>query len=326
MNPWGGIPAPQNKQDVNSILFSDVKLPDGVSVEWIKLYDSSVGISVFFNEYHGDPITLPSFKVLDVGFRRHAGKNKTCVQIVLRDDDMHELFFRLCLDLADSIAGGTQSNVLHRIMARLEEWRRLLSVAQKKLSKRQQKGLIGELAFLSEILLVEMGPMAAAKAWTGPAGSPRDFTKGLTFFEVKSNRGALDHSVIVSSENQLTTSAEEELFLCVIGINEDPINGSSLNSIVEDVRDAFAHDHQALAYLNNLLASAGYSDLFDYSDTKWVKESFRYYYVDVGFPKIVPSSIPVEISEVSYRLDLSHLDEYELDEAAIRARIDAKHV
>ena len=76
MNPWGGIPAPQNKQDVNSILFSDVKLPDGVSVEWIKLYDSSVGISVFFNEYHGDPITLPSFKVLDVGFRRHAGKTR----------------------------------------------------------------------------------------------------------------------------------------------------------------------------------------------------------------------------------------------------------
>ena len=326
MNPWDGIPAPQNKQDVNSILFSDVEFPDGVSIEWIKLYDSSVGISVFFNEYRGDLITLPSFKVLDVGFRRHARKNKTCVQIVLRDDDMHELFFRLCLDLADSIAGGAQSNVLHRIVDRLEEWKRLLSVAQKKLSKRQQKGLIGELAFLKEILLVEMGPLAAAKAWTGPTGSSRDFTKGLTFFEVKSNRGAQERSVIISSENQLTTSAEEELFLCVIGINEDPMNGLSLDSIVEDVRDAFVQDPQALAYLNNLLTLAGYSDLFDYSDTKWVKESFRYYYVDVGFPKIVPSSIPVEISEVSYRLDLSHLDEYELDEAAIRARIDAKHV
>ena len=321
MNPWGGIPAPQNKQDVNSILFSDVEFPDGVSIEWIKLYDSSVGISVFFNEYQGDLITLPSFKVLDVAFRRHTRKNKTCIQIVLRDDDMHELFFRLCLDLADSIAGGAQSNVLHRIVDRLEEWKRLLSAAQKKLSKRQQKGLIGELAFLREILLVEMGPLAAAKAWTGPTGSSRDFTKGLTFFEVKSNRGAQEHSVIISSENQLTTSAEEELFLCVIGINEDPINGLSLDSIVEDVRDAFVQDPQALAYLNSLLTLAGYSDLFDYSDTKWVKESFRYYYVDVGFPKIVPSSIPVEISEVSYRLDLSHLDEYELDEAAIRARM-----
>lgn len=48
MNPWDGIPAPQNKQDVNSILFSDVEFPDGVSIEWIKLHDSSVGISVFF--------------------------------------------------------------------------------------------------------------------------------------------------------------------------------------------------------------------------------------------------------------------------------------
>ena len=321
MNPWDSIPAPQNKQDVNTILFSDIALPDGVSIEWIKFYDSSVGISVYLNEHQGGPIALPSFKVLDLGFRLHVGNNRSCVQIVLRDDDMQELFCRLCLDLADSIAKGTQHNVLHRIVARLEEWKRLLSAAQKKLSKRQQKGLIGELAFLNDILLVEMGPMAAAKAWTGPAGSPRDFTKGLTFFEVKSNRGAQDHSVIVSSENQLATSTEEELFLCVIGINEDPVNGSSLDSIVEDVRGAFAQDPSALSYLNSLLASAGYSDLIDYSDTKWAKEGFRYYYVDEGFPKIVPSSIPVEISEVSYRLDLSHLDEFESDGAAIRARV-----
>lgn len=321
MNPWDCIPAPQSKQDVNSVLFTDIEFPDGVSLEWIRLYNSSVGISVFFNEYQGNPITLPAFKVLDLGFRLHAGNNKSCIQIVLRDDDMQELFFRLCWDLADSIAKGTRHNVLHCIVARLEEWKRLLSAAQKKLSKRQQKGLIGELAFLNDILLEEVGPMTAAKAWTGPTASPRDFTCGLTFFEVKSNRGTQDHSVIVSSENQLDTSVEEELYLCVIGINEDPVNGLSLDAIVNEVRSAFEQDPSALAYLNSLLALAGYSDLVNYSDTKWAKEGFRYYYVDKEFPKIVPSSIPAETSEVSYRLELSHLDQFESNEAAIRARV-----
>ena len=321
MNPWGSIPAPLNKQDVNSILYSGVELPDGVSIEWIKLYDSSVGISIFFNEYLGDPIALPSFKVLDMRFRLHAGHKKSCIQIVLREDEMQELFYRLCLDLADSISKGTQFNVLSRIVSRLEEWKRLLSSAQKKLSKRQQKGLIGELSFLKDILLDEMGPMTAVKSWTGPAGSPRDFTKGFTFFEVKANKGSQDHSVIISSENQLAISEEEELFLCVIGIIEDPTSGLSLNAIVEDVRKVIAEDTAALAYLNSLLAEVGYSDLVDYSDTKWAKESFRYYYVDEGFPAIVPSSIPIGVSEVTYRLDLSHLDNYETDEADIRTRM-----
>ena len=320
MYPWDNIPAPMRKEDVNSILYSDLPLPSGVTVEWIKFYDSSVGISIFFDEYKGAPITLPTFKVLNLGFRLHAGNKKSCVQIVLCESDMQELFYRLCLDLAESLSKGTRFNVLNRIIVRLEEWRHLLSSAQRKLSKREQKGLIGELEFLKDIVLEELEPKAAVESWTGPAGSPRDFTFGMTYFEIKTNRGTQDHSVIISSENQLTTEADEKLFLCVLGVNEDPATGSTLDELVQEVREYVKQDPAALRILNKHLRSAGYSDAADYSDTKWANGSFRYYYVAEQFPKIVPSSIPQELSEVSYRLDLSHLDRFESDEETIRAR------
>lgn len=312
-SPWANIESPSNKSDLNSILVSGYAMPDGVSAEWVRFPNGAVGLSVRFPQYEREIRGLPSFKSLDLAFRQRGSDGNSYLQLALIDQSMAEIFLDLCYSVLDVISDATALTLLSRVLTHLEKWRKLLSSGGQ-LSKNAQKGLIGELLFLRDEVMAVLGGKQAVQSWSGPDDSPRDFTVGQTFFEVKANRGAQEQTVIISSENQLAYSDDEQLYLCVIGINENPSRGDSLSKIVDTVRAKVAEDPVVRHDFDSRLLNAGYSDSVDYSDTKWSYGSFSYYVVNASFPRLTPADIPLEVSEVSYRLDLSKLSNHQIDE------------
>ena len=90
-----------------------------------------------------------------------------------------------------------------------------------KLSNSEQKGLIGELYFLSEILInqINISPEMALESWQGPLGGSKDFDLKKTQIEIKAKRTISKPKIKISSEDQLEENPETNLFLAVFGID-----------------------------------------------------------------------------------------------------------
>ena len=70
-------------------------------------------------------------------------------------------------------------NPLQKIIEQYEKWQKLLQKASDSiLATNEQKGLIGELIFLKEMIDKE-GIEKTLTAWTGPEGSDQDFKRRI---------------------------------------------------------------------------------------------------------------------------------------------------
>ncbi|QVM85190.1 PD-(D/E)XK motif protein [Novosphingobium decolorationis] len=128
--------------------------------------------------------SLPEMRNLDIVFQDVAGR--PALIIVLRDKDQRELFETLCRDIVQAAElADDLPDAVGRMIRRTMRWHHLLrSGKNSKLSVEEQRGLIGELQFLHG-LIDQLGATAAIQAWTGPAGSAKDFEMGAVLVEVR---------------------------------------------------------------------------------------------------------------------------------------------
>ena len=86
-------------------------------------------------------------------------------------------------------------------------------------------------------------------------------------------------------------------------------NSSSLNEIVKQL-GASLSDQSALDQYYDKLAAAGYAELQEYENPKFVVSEERLYTVTSGFPKLIRSTIPQGVSKVRYQLDIEQIKDY----------------
>jgi len=225
---------------------------------------------------------------------------------------MRDAFLAVCEDIVEQLDKVQPVHARRAFILRLQRWGILFRGEHQTLSSEAQKGLIGELRCLDRIVIPYCGPSNALAAWTGPEHGVHDFTLGASAIEVKTSRGAGTPKVTISSENQLAVGAGEHLYLYAMGVVPSPDAGMTLPEYVEDTRRRFESPIDGMKF-DLKLAQIGYAGPDGY-DTRWVVGTPGVYRIVEGFPRITSDTLDPAVSDVTYRVDLSHCGEYRIDE------------
>lgn len=288
----------------------DTDIAPGLEASWAV---NSIGeVGLFVKGTPSRPYEGPrsNFKniALDISFDE---KSLTCsfLIILLRRANI-SLFMHLCSDLVASLKNASTSDFIDILLVRLSEWKYLLSERGRRLSDNEQKGLIAELKFLTKFSFGALGVSRSVDSWTGCFKSPRDFSFGDIFVEVKSFQGPQHPFITVSSEFQLSRNEQESLFLYAIELNKATVGGESLGDVVELARSAASVEPLAAERLEVCLLAAGYSDEEDYSQTLWAEGETRIFAIADGFPRIDALCLAEAVSDVQYKLNLNQCSHY----------------
>lgn len=313
--PWNDIRPSQTPGEYAVRLIPDSANPQHRRIYWGRAWNANPALVVEYSsdDRHNDGI--PSFANIEVS--DHYETSTLVVELL--SIDMRDIFLKVCLDIANALQNVPKIALRKACILRLERWSSFLRPSRSKMSPEVQKGLIAELHFLQRDVLTVHDESAALRGWTGPDAGPRDFAYGQVFIEVKSKRSSANHSIVVSSEEQLNVNPTEQLFLCVSELNDAPTDDDTsftITDVVEDVRGSIQSPLQRAA-LDSKLANVGYFDEDDYSDDRWSEGATYYYAVIDDFPKIDTRSCRPGVSKVAYQIDLDYCGDYQVARAEV---------
>lgn len=271
---------------------------------WIVSANSEPGLLLRLEPGTTEARPLPKMRNLDIAYREVAGRPS--LALLLKDGEQRELFASLCDDIVRAgEAAAENQDALNRAIRRTLRWHHLLRGGKSgQLTLEEQRGLIGELQYLTHLIDL-VGPRAAIEAWKGPSGASKDFELDGCLVEVKARRGAAKPFVQISSEDQLADVTGSQLFLVVSPVDAvvKP-NGKTLTDHVTELDKLFAvADPDACALWEEAIGETGFDFDDDYSDRRWVIGKSLYFEVIEGFPRV---SLPLVagVSGVRYSIGL----------------------
>lgn len=277
---------------------------------WIVVDHHSPGLMLKLPSLPGSFPKLPKLKNLNLTFRRTGGA--FAFVIALNDPNQREVFESLCRDVVAAGESAEQvDDALVRAVKRTQRWHYLLRGGKNKgLSVEEQRGLVGELAFLRE-LVAGVGADAAIDAWKGPTGSAKDFEFIGCCVEVKARRAAAKPYVLISSENQLADVEGSKLFLKVWNISSAVApEGQSLHDHVRMTSQLFEKSITAYDQWEESIDATGYDVTHDYEGLCWHIVGSKTFEVVDGFPRIV-GPLPIGVEALKYSLSLDACTKFE---------------
>ncbi len=312
-NPWEGIPNAGSRSSFSARKVGRNDNPHGIPVYWAVDLGGRIALLVEYSLASWFPAHLPEFENIEL----QDSEEDSSIALVLLDMQMRDMFLGICLDVISYLQDLPDMQRREGMLLRLERWSLLLKPTRREMSEEQQKGLIAELIFLKEDVMPVMDEASALEAWSGPLRDARDFSFGDAFVEVKSKRNASTPRISISSENQLSTNPTERLFLYVLDIDRAPQDkGFTVADIAHETREMIVSPLQKSVF-DSKLASVGYFEEDDYSETKWLEGASYYYIVLDGFPKIDSKACIPGVSRVAYQIDLDYCDDYQVDRTTV---------
>ena len=283
---------------------------------WVVLEKGMPGLMLRFPSAPQPIPRLPKLKNLVASFRPAPGGS--AFVLGLKERSQVEIFETLCRDVVEAgEAGADRDEALARAIQRTRRWYHLLRGGKNSgLSVEEQRGLVGELSFLRE-LVSAFGPETAIEAWTGPTGSAKDFELIGSCVEVKARRVAAKPFVAISSEDQLADVEGSRLFLRVANVASAVLpEGQSLHDHVRMTSEMFDDDGAAFEAWEEALYSTGYDPENDYDDRRWLLGVATDYEVKDGFPRI---SVPLAqgVENVRYAIALDSCESFKLEDALV---------
>ena len=280
-------------------------------------HDPSIGM--------GGP--LPRFRGLVAERLLPEGEPALLVIRLIRSE-FWDVFQHFCTDAVRvTEQAQTEREAVGRFVARAWLWQRFLASGKDgRLSDEEQKGLLGELTVLSDILAPTLGMAEAIAAWTGPLGAPKDFEIGRNCVESKAFSGGSATSVRIASADQLSTTALDELFLVVSEVAPTFADGGvTLAGCVASVqRSVESQAPEAREAFESRLAAVGFDPADDYSDRRWQMGARWCFRVGAGFPRITPEQCPSGVHHVRYRIALAECEPFRVAERALRAAVGGR--
>ncbi|MDR3345572.1 MAG: PD-(D/E)XK motif protein [Campylobacteraceae bacterium] len=239
------------------------------------------------------------------------------ITLTLKNNDDYPIFLKICLDLC-SVASGAASEkkAIDLFCNRLLYWQYFLKRnSDDKLSKEEQRGLIGELIFLENYLLSQYNALDSVNFWTGADADAQDFFIGNRRIEIKTCLSPSRNEVHISSLQQLY-DAECDIFLAVayIGVAaSDAPDSFSLFSLSNRIAEKL-HAENATAYeaFIKKLALVGLFLDGTYNDTFYVANKFKGFRVYGEFPRITPKDVKEGVSKANYIINLGNCTDYEI--------------
>ncbi|MBO9445735.1 PD-(D/E)XK motif protein [Ruegeria sp. R14_0] len=302
-NPWERLDPDEAKR---------VDLEGRFDFFWVVLEAGMPGLMLKLPSLPRPLPRLPKLKNLIASFRTVSGGS--AFVLGLKERSQVEIFETLCRDVVEAgEAGADRDEALFRALQRTRRWYHLLRGGKTSgLSVEEQRGLVGELAFLRE-LVSNLGPETAIEAWTGPTGSAKDFELIGSCVEVKTRRAAAKPFVAISSEDQLADVEGSRLFLRVVNVASAVLpEGQSLHDHVQLTAEMFERDGAAFEAWEETLYSTGYDPENGYDDRRWLLGTAADYEVTEGFPRISTPLLP-GVENVRYSLGLDACEPFRLE-------------
>lgn len=220
-----------------------------------------------------------------------------------------EEFLLLCWDMIEY--SSKEENAINALIYRYMTWQKLLQYENKSvMSFQRQKGLLGELIYLSK-MIDDIGIELAVDSWTGPDGSDQDFLFPADWAEVKSVSLAAE-VVHISSLQQLQQEEEGRLIVYIL---ESTTTGEDRVCLVDVVNKIKAKIMANIRYLDRFdlkLYKYGYRREHEnkYRNNQFRLVEKREYFVNNEFPKLVRNNVCSEIVSCKYELSLAAIEKY----------------
>lgn len=235
--------------------------------------------------------------------------NSFALRFSLNYPSLDEIFVKLCWDLMS--ASKDDHNPIEKIVAQYKKWLKLLQqIGNGLLPTHSQKGLIGELLYLAD-LIDRKGEKKAINEWVGPEGADQDFNFDDGWAEVKTTNIA-GNSVLISSLQQFDRLDEGTLI--VYFLDKTSSTGTStisLNKAVELVASkVLSKPNRDILELK--LAKCGYQskNADEYSSYRFKLSEMRMYHVAPDFPRLIKDNVSPAVIEAQYRIDLPSIESF----------------
>ncbi|AFZ92736.1 PD-(D/E)XK motif protein [Bacillus velezensis] len=267
-------------------------------------------------------ISLPKWKGMTISFDFHSKigpfENEYVVAISQEKGYDTDVFVSVLQNVLETITLKAETEELYPLLYRtLDKWKAFFSKGGfKKLTEEQQKGLFGELYYIKKWIEKNPGiPPTLINCWEGPLTGRLDFNMLHHCIEIKTVTEKIGKKVKISNEKQLTlTEAVQSIYLYVCFIENSRTHGTSLDSMVNIIRDLIeSMSQEILLVFNELLIKAGYRD-GEYAENLFAINSVEVYDANEKFPRILPESLHSAVSHVSYSIDLKACEEFLLRE------------
>jgi hypothetical protein len=276
------------------------------------------------------PLPGPTRQTLTSGIMLHQGNEpdsgRSVVDLLLLNQGHSDIFTALVADMLDALSQsdtGATSTAGEVLTARVGRWQQMLTTVRPEgMPAEAQRGLYGELSVLRDLLLPISGA-DAVRAWTGPEPALQDFQFPGVAIEVKTASGAHAHLVRISSERQLEDVGATPLYLVTLALDvRRGGSGEPLPHLVADLRTQTAALGVS-AELDQRLVRAGYLETQShlYAERCYSVRRRAFHRVTSGFPRLVESTLPPGVSDVSYTLDLMAASEHQTTEAELTSRL-----
>lgn len=253
---------------------------------------------------------IPSSKsIIATNYQRMDGTWAISFKLIRKENE--DVFVRLCWDIIESSRDANEY-ALETILQRYSKWHKLMEHGLSGLMNHsRQKGLIGELHFLKE-LLEHNGIITSVRSWIGPEGADKDFVLSSEWTEIKTIGLSVD-SIEISSIEQLEGLRPGKIIIYFVdktSIEDD--KGFSLRYLVDELRDTIKSDSLAIEVFENKLMQYGYLDKDEYKLQKYRLGGRNEYAVLENFPCITRESVPHQITAVKYKISLASIEEYKI--------------
>lgn len=236
------------------------------------------------------------------------------IRFSLCNEEITGLFYKFCEDLIEQTRDlKDRSEGYNAIVNRFFQWKKMF-VASKGtlLSEPEIMGLIGEILYLSEILVPQLGEYDALKSWSGQDLTHKDFSYSDTWTEVKTISNGKS-TVRISSLEQLESENAGKLAIYSLEKMSTAYAGVTLNKLVIAVRGLFGSSEDCDMFMSKV-ALQGYEYNNYYDDYVYEINDFKQYRVEGAFPRLTSENVNHAIKKVSYEISLSDIKEFELVE------------
>jgi hypothetical protein len=237
--------------------------------------------------------------------------------LLLHNAEDFAIFRVLCGDLLDvtrPFGADEAVRAMGMLLGRLGHWQQVLARRRSdRLSRQEEMGLLGELLFLRDVLAPRIGLTAGIAAWRGPYGEEQDFAVAGNIVEVKTQGASADARFMVSSEDQLDTSACPVLLCRQCLATASAGAGNCLDGVVGELLASAARLPAANARLRGALDAAGWVEGVGY-DAHWSLSERSWYRLGEGFPRIVRGDLRPGVSHVRYQVAVADCLPFQINE------------
>lgn len=236
------------------------------------------------------------------------------------------LFTDLASDVVDTLAAFPGVEAATRVIERVMAWQEFYARRGEPFSEERAAGLFGELTVMQQTFVSQLGSATTVHGWTGPDPAIQDFQFGDVAVEVKTYRGTGAGQMKITSERQLEHVGVTDLYLGYVVLDQrQDGTGQTLLSLIKKMRGALGDSLPSLHLFEGKLLSCGWLDAYaEHRNERYEVRDIEFFLVKDAFPRLVASEMPTGISNVSYVLDRSALDQYLIDSGDVVAHLRTK--